>query len=99
MPTDPERLKATLNELLAELSDVDQLDAEQAIRLRGAVAEIQAVIQKRPPAAAQAEAAPPAAPSGLIDRLGQTALRLEESHPDLSSAIGNLAGMLGQMGF
>jgi hypothetical protein len=94
MPTDRETLKATLNELLAELSDVDRLDPEQERRLRTALAEIQSVLEKKPP--------PPATPSGssgLIDRLGEAALRLEESHPALSTAIGNLAGTLGQMGF
>jgi hypothetical protein len=47
----------------------------------------------------QRPVASPASSSGLIDRLGDTAQRLERSHPSLSSAIGNLAGMLGQMGF
>jgi hypothetical protein len=94
MPTDRERLNATLNELLAELSDVDQLDPEVDERLRGALAEIQTVLDKK-----QRPVASPASSSGLIDRLGDTAQRLERSHPSLSSAIGNLAGMLGQMGF
>ncbi|HEV2968931.1 MAG TPA: DUF4404 family protein [Pirellulales bacterium] len=94
MPTDRERLNATLNELLAELSEVDQLDSEVDKRLRGALAEIQTVLDKK-----QQPAASRASSSGLIDRLGDTARRLEPSHPALSSAIGNLAGMLGQMGF
>ena len=94
MPVDREKLKATLNELLAELSDVDQLDPEVDVRLRSALGEIQTVLEKKQP--------PPTAPAGSggpIERLGEAALHLEESHPTLSSAIGNLAGMLGQMGF
>ena len=94
MPVDREKLKTTLNELLAELSDVDRLDPDEENRLRTALAEIQTVLEKKQPPVA----APPGS-SGLIDRLGDAALRLEESHPALSNAIGNLAGMLGQMGF
>ncbi|HKD37268.1 MAG TPA: DUF4404 family protein [Pirellulales bacterium] len=95
MPVDREKLTATLNELLSELSDVDRLDPEEEIRLRTALAEIQTVLEKKqspPPAMASR-------PGGSIDRLREAALRLEESHPALSTAIGNFAGVLGQMGF
>jgi hypothetical protein len=93
MPTDRDKLNSTLNELQAEISDVEQLDPEERNRLRAALAEIQAVLDKQHQPAAASHS------SGLIDRLGDAAMRLEESHPALSSAVGNLAGMLGQMGF
>lgn len=95
MPIDRERLNATLNDLLAELSDVDRLDPDEENRLRTAIAEIQAILEKK-------QSPPPAMASragGPIERLREAALRLEESHPALSTAIGNFAGVLGQMGF
>jgi hypothetical protein len=95
MPVDREKLNATLNDLLAELSDVDQLDPNEENRLRTALADIQTILDKKhsPPPATAARA------GGSIERLREAALRLEESHPALSTAIGNLAGVLGQMGF
>ncbi len=94
MPIDRENLNATLNDLLAELSDVDRLDPDEENRLRTAIAEIQAILDKKqsPPATASRAGGP-------IERLREAAMRLEESHPALSTAIGNFAGVLGQMGF
>ena len=94
MPVDREKLKTKLNELVAELSDVDQLDPEVRQRLRSALAEIRAALEET-----QSPPPQPAHSGGVIDRLRETALHLEESHPVLSTAIGNFAGMLGQMGF
>jgi hypothetical protein len=94
MPSDHDKLTATLNDLRAELAKVGELDPQERDRIRTALAEIQAALETK-----QSPTAVPAGSSGLIDRLGDAALRLEESHPALSSAIGNLAGMLGQMGF
>jgi hypothetical protein len=37
--------------------------------------------------------------STLTRRLADAALYFEESHPQLSTTIGNLAGIIGQMGF
>ncbi len=99
MATGPDRLKTTLNELLAELGDVQGLDVEEENRLRAAIGEIQTVLKQHPPAAVPSTIPPPPAPGGIIDRLSDAALRLEESHPNLATAIGNLAGILGQMGF
>ena len=95
MAVDREKLNATLNDLLTELSDVDQLDPKEEGRLRAALADIQTILEKK-------QSPPPATASragGSIDRLWEAAMRLEESHPALSTAIGNLAGVLGQMGF
>lgn len=94
MPSDHDKLTATLNELRAELANVGELDPAERDQLRAELAEIQATLEKK-----QAPAAAQVGSSGLIDRLGDAAMRLEESHPALSSAIGNLAGILGQMGF
>jgi hypothetical protein len=91
---DREKLKGTVAQLQAELNDVEALDSVVIERLRGALADVQTALD-RP--ATQAPA-PQRAP-GLVERLGDSALRLEESHPTLSTAIGNLAGILGQMGF
>lgn len=37
-------------------------------------------------------------PSSLARRVADAAMYFEESHPSLSTTIGNLAGILGQMG-
>jgi hypothetical protein len=94
MPNDHEKLATTLNDLRSELADVDRLDPHDRELIRATLAEIQAKLERK-----QMSAASPSGSGGAIDRLRDAALRLEESHPALSSAIGNLAGMLGQMGF
>jgi hypothetical protein len=94
MPNDHEKLAATLNDLRSELADVDRLDPQDRDQIRATLAEIQAKLDRK-----QTPVASPSGSGGVIDRLSDAALRLEESHPALSSAIGNLAGMLGQMGF
>jgi ABC-type transporter Mla subunit MlaD len=93
MPIDHEKLATTLNDLRSELADVDRLDPQDRELIRATLAEIQTKLATK-----QAPAAPSGS-GGAIDRLRDAAMRLEESHPDLSSAIGNLAGILGQMGF
>jgi hypothetical protein len=94
MAADHEKLAATLNDLRSELADVDRLDPQDRDLIRATLAEIQAKLETK-----QAPATAASGSTGAIDRLRDAGLRLEESHPALSSAIGNFAGMLGQMGF
>jgi hypothetical protein len=95
MPTDRSRIEATLRELQAELAESDDIDPELKNRLAAMQAEIQANMEK--PKGGPRSAAP-AGPSSLTRRLAEAALHLEESHPSLSTTIGSLAGILGQMG-
>ncbi len=94
MVSDPEKLNRTVAELQTELAQVDALDPNLAQRLRTTLAEVQSALNGPERPATQRRPAPTA-----VERLGEAALRLEESHPALSTAIGNLAGTLGQMGF
>jgi hypothetical protein len=94
MPADHEKLATTLNDLRSELADVERLDPQERELIRATLAEIQTGLATK-----QAPAATTSASGGAIERLREAAMRLEESHPALSSAIGNLTGILGQMGF
>jgi len=93
MPTDRNKIEATLRQLQAELAESDDIDPELKTRLAAMQAEIQAGLGK--PAATSG---PATGPTSLTRRLADAALHLEESHPSLSTTIGSLAGILGQMG-
>jgi hypothetical protein len=93
MPTDRNKIEATLRQLQAELDELDDIDPEVKSRLAAMHAEIQASLEN--PAD---RSSPVAGPTSLTRRLADAALHLEESHPALSTTIGSLAGILGQMG-
>jgi hypothetical protein len=94
MALDREKLKETVADLQAKLTDVESLDPSVADRLRTALADVRAALDRPESPQAAAQRSP-----RLVERLADAALRLEESHPTLSTGIGNLAGVLGQMGF
>ena len=88
MPTDPQRLRATLDELhrqLAEISDPDPAVKDQLI---AALLEIQAALKGHAPAGEKS----------LMRRLGEAARHFEESHPALSGTISSLIDTLGRSG-
>jgi len=93
MPTDRSKIEATLRQLQAELDELDDVDPEVKSRLAAMHAEIQTSLES--PAA---RLSPAVGPTSLTRRLADAALHLEESHPALSTTIGGLAGILGQMG-
>jgi hypothetical protein len=93
MPTDRNKIEATLHQLQTELAESDDVDPELKDRLAAMQAEIRADLEK--PAAKSSAVAES---TSLPRRLADAALRLEESHPSLSTTIGTLAGILGQMG-
>jgi len=93
MPTDRTKIEATLRQLQAELAESDDIDPELKARLAAMHAVIQAGLGK--PAASSR---PAIGQTSLTRRLADAALHLEESHPSLSTTIGSLAGVLGQMG-
>jgi Domain of unknown function (DUF4404) len=95
MSTDRDQLRSTVDQLLDELPEVEQLDPATAERLQAALADVRRLLAETPPAAAPKPTSQP----GLAQRLAAAGMHIEESHPQLASAIGNLAGMLGQMGF
>ena len=96
MPHRIENLRATLQELEAELDSVDQLDDESRELLKTAAAEIQEALHKSEPAEAVTSAGD--ASQTWTDKLYDVASDFEESHPTLSRVVGNVASALAQLG-
>jgi hypothetical protein len=87
MSADPERLKATLDELRRELADVNQLDPTLRSQLSAALHDIQsALAAKGPPG------------ESLLQRLRDAARDFEESHPALAGNLGGLIDTLSRTG-
>jgi hypothetical protein len=93
MPADRSKIEATLRQLQTELDELDDVDPEVKNRLAAMHQEIRTSLES--PAARSTAVA---GPTSLTRRLADAALHLEESHPALSTTIGSLAGILGQMG-
>lgn len=87
MSVDKERLKATLDELHQQLSQLDQLDPPLRSQLGATLHEIQAALKAETPTEAS-----------LVERLQEAARDFEESHPALSGTIGSLIDTLGRTG-
>lgn len=87
MPAEPERLKATVDELRRELADVDQLDPAVRSQLSAALHDIQTALASK------------GAPGeSLLQRLRDAAHDFEESHPALAGNVGSLIDALARMG-
>ena len=92
MATDRKKLRSTLAELHAELDTVDSLDSDVDQHLRAAMAEIQAVLDRKPSSlGARTE-------TSLVRRLSQSAEHFEQSHPTLSGILGSIVDALGGIG-
>ncbi len=90
MPERIERLRATVEELEAELRDLDSIDDETRTVLNEAIDEIQSALKQRD--ATQLESL------SLGDRLQRTVESFEESHPTLAGIVMRVADLLGQIG-
>lgn len=90
------RLRETLNELHAELENVEQVDPEMRGMLLGAAQEIDEKIQPAEATQAAESVAPEDQP--LDDRLADAARHFEVTHPTLSGIISRLANGLSQLG-
>ena len=89
------RLRETLNELHAELENVEEVDPEMRGMLLGAAQEIDEKIQ---PTEADTTGSPAAEDQPLDDRLADAARHFEVTHPTLSGIISRLANGLSQLG-
>jgi hypothetical protein len=87
MSAEPERLKATLDELRRELTDVGQLDPALRSQLSAALHEIQTALASQDPPG-----------ESLLQRLRDAARDFEESHPALAGNLGSLIDTLGRTG-
>jgi hypothetical protein len=81
-------LESALDTVHQELARADQLDPAEVDKLKEAIDEIQAVIDNK--------THPPAS---LGDRLRETAIEFEASHPILTMNLGRIADILQRMGF
>ena len=100
MPTDRAQIETTLRTLEAQLAESADIDPQVKQRLAAIQSEILSSL-KQPQTPSSASAKSTSATSGhssLTRRLADAALYFEESHPQLSTTIGSLAGILGQMG-
>jgi ABC-type transporter Mla subunit MlaD len=91
VPSNLERLQATMAELHAQLEAVDDADPEVRALLHAALAELRGHLG--------AGAGRPAAHAEpLATRLGEAARRFEATHPDLAGAVGSVLDALARMG-
>jgi chromosome segregation ATPase len=89
MPDRLEKLRATLNELEAELREIDSLDDDTRKELAEAALEITNVLTRGRPGEQTGEVA-----GSLRERLEE----FEASHPQLALIVGRLIDGLGQLG-
>jgi hypothetical protein len=87
MSTQPDRLKATLDELHRQLAEVEQLDPGLRSQLSAALHDIQTTLAVKGPAG-----------ESVMQRLRDAAHDFEESHPALAGNIGSLIDTLGRTG-
>jgi hypothetical protein len=80
-----------LRRLQAQLRETRELDPAVAQQVEAVVHEIEATLPNISSPDAQEEAP-------LVDRLRQSALDFEASHPVLARTVGNIADTLAQMG-
>ncbi|MCC9605798.1 DUF4404 family protein [Blastopirellula sp. JC732] len=88
--TDAEQLRLKLQELQAELREIDELDGETRRLLEGAMEEIHDALSHNNPDALQH-------PS-LVDNLNRATQDFESSHPGLTRIIGSMVDILGNTG-
>ena len=88
MPADPEQLKATLEQLRRQLTEIDQLDPALRGQLHTALQDIQLALRNKTPPGGES----------IMRRLGEAARHFEDSHPAISGTIGSLIDTLGRSG-
>ncbi len=91
-----DRLRESLLAVHEELASTREVDPELRLLLETILVDIGRLLEHSPTRSAETE--PQEAASGLLDRLTGAARHFEESHPSLSSAVGNVADALGQLG-
>lgn len=85
-----EKLRATVSELEAQLRALETVDPASRASLLDAVQEIRVALDEDRPSEVQS-------PS-LIANLTHSVEKFEVSHPTLTSVLGRLIDILGQMG-
>jgi hypothetical protein len=89
--TDPQQLRQRLEQLHAELEQVDSVDSDSQELLRDLIKHIQGLLKE-----SDGIPAPQYAP--LQDRLTSARLQFQVSHPAVTAAIAQVLETLAQMG-
>jgi hypothetical protein len=90
MTADSEKLHETLDQLHRQLDQAEHLDPELVAELKETMEEIQATLQKQDREADGEQ--------GLVDRLNDSALSFQKSHPTIAGTVQRVIDMLAQMG-
>jgi hypothetical protein len=93
MSREQQRLEQALQELQAELDDLENVDPQLRQRLEHTLAELQAAL-----ASASPTGSPRKQPPNVVQRLTEAAEHFEETHPTLAGTIGSVIDALGRMG-
>jgi hypothetical protein len=83
-----DRLQQALEDLQAELDDLESVDPQHRERLEHALAEMRAALEESP-----RKESP-----NVVQRLTEAAEHFEETHPTLAGTIGSVIDALGRMG-
>lgn len=90
--SDLEQLKNTVTELRRELADGEPIDDEHRRALEAALGEILPLLEDA------ADEADDRDHGSVVDTLQSVAERLEDSHPQLTLALGAVADQLSRLG-
>lgn len=90
-----EKLRATLDDLHAQLASMNEVEPAAQALLKSAVSDLRQKLDEQGAPASSAEFGESAS---IVDRLHEAARHFEESHPTLTGAIGSVIDALGRMG-
>lgn len=90
MTTDRERLQKALEELEAELQQLENVAPEFRQRLEHTLDELRQSLDEGEETSSEEK--------GFVHRLTESARHFEETHPNLSGMIGSIIDTLGRMG-
>lgn len=85
-----DKLRESIDELHQQLQSLSSLDAEDRRLLVAALDDIQTALQRGEK--------PGDADDSILGRLSNAAQQFEDSHPNLSGAVGGLIDAIGRMG-
>jgi hypothetical protein len=88
MSSEPQSLKATLDDLHRQLGSIESLDPEQRERLGSTLSEIQAAL----------DGAKLHKQESMMRRLGEMVAQFERSHPALAASMNSLINTLANSG-
>lgn len=88
MTDEQQKLRATIDQLHAELASMDQVDDDVQQMLKGTLDDIHNALGEQPTDES----------STIVGRLNEAARHYEETHPTLSGVIGSIIDTISRMG-